>query len=154
MVMFVLMLACIFDDSVSFLPIALFSCWGWFWEWTKKMPFCKPLARDCGTGHSWRLVAVPLGSPEGTAFALILFDVPTIFFLYSVSCAFFWGGAFWLRLWQFGDFVLRCSQPSVSVFTENGIATPPWNRTRLRVCKGSPKRNRRQNLKCSLAGTF
>ena len=91
-VMFVLMLACIFDDSVSFLPIALFSCWGWFWEWTKKMPFCKPLARDCGTGHSWRLVAVPLGSPEGTAFALILFDVPTIFFLYSVSCAFFWGG--------------------------------------------------------------
>ena len=49
-----------FDDSVSFLPIALFSCWGWFWEWTEKMPFCKPLARDCGIGHSLWPVATGL----------------------------------------------------------------------------------------------
>ena len=43
------------------------------------MPFCKPLARDCGICHSWRPVAVSLGSPEGTGFATLLFDVPSVF---------------------------------------------------------------------------
>ena len=76
---FLCVLVCIFCDSFSFLPIAAFSCWGCFWEWTKKMPFCKPLARDCGICHSWRPVAVSLGSPEGTGFATLLFDVPSVF---------------------------------------------------------------------------
>ena len=53
------------------------------------MPFCKPLARDCGICHSWRHVAVSLGSPEGTGFATLLFDVPSVF---PPQCFLFFGG--------------------------------------------------------------
>ena len=145
---FLCVLVCIFCDSFSFLPIAAFSCWGCFWEWTGKCRFANRLLETVAfaiRGGMWlchwarpRALASPHFSLTFRAFSL-----------HSVSCFLFRVSAF-----DCGSLetLSCCARGLVFVFAEGGTATPPWNRTRFRVCKGCPKRNRRQNVKCSQPG--